>query len=265
MKAITSPANPNVKRLSKLRSRKGRAESDTFLVEGFSIIEEALSSMCKIRTIIVEEKQADSPSGKLLISRAERAGAEVLILTNPLFKKISSMDTPQGVAAEVARPETTNLKRKKPKGLSLLVERLRDPRNMGLLSRTALAAGVEAVYLSRDSVDPFHPFAVQASMGAVLHLSMHTDFNAADVIEYFRTNGGETYATAPREGISPAEWKPKAGPVLLVLGNESRGVSPEVQQLCVTTITIPISPKAESLNIAVAAGVLCFQYKMKDR
>lgn len=263
MKTITSAANPKVKALAKLRSRKGRAAAGSFLVEGFSVVEEAFSSKCRVRAVILEEKHAAGQKWDMVISRAERAGAEVVVLSGALFKKISGMDTTQGVAAEVARPQWADWKKEKPKGPSLLVEELRDPRNLGLLARTALAAGAEAVFLTKDSVDPFHPFAVQVSMGAALHLPVYTDVEAAEVIEHFKANRGEVFATAPRGGIPLTEWKPGKGAVLFVLGNESRGVSPEVLELCDAVVTIPLSPRAESLNIAVTAGILCFHKQIK--
>ncbi|MEW6203395.1 MAG: RNA methyltransferase [bacterium] len=261
MKVITSPDNPCVRRFASLRTHKGREQTGAFLAEGVSLIEDALNSNCRVNTLFVRSDIVENKRIKSLLKKAQSEDVKVIITSERVFKKITSRETPQGVAAEIAKPMLPPLEKVRTRGLLIMAERLQDPRNAGLLLRTSLAAGVNAVFLTTDSVDPFHPAAVQTSMGAILHLPVYTKVNPVDLINTIRTIGGKVYAALPGGAIDMLKWKPPPQPLLLVFGNESGGVSDGVRKNCDSTISIPIFGKIESLNVSVAAGILCYRYR----
>ena len=261
MKIITSPDNPCVRRLYSLRTHKGREQAGTFLAEGIALIEDALNSNCRVNTLLVRSDIVENNRVKSLLKKAQSEDVKVIITSEKVFKKITTRETPQGVAAEIEKPELPQLKKAPLQGLLIMAERLQDPRNAGLLLRTSLAAGVNTVFLTTGSVDPFHPTAVQTSMGAILHLPVYTKVNPIDLIAAVRTRGGKAYAAMPGGAIDMLKWKPPPPPLLLIFGNESSGVSDMVRKNCDGTIAIPIFGKIESLNVAVAAGILSYWYR----
>ena len=260
-KIITSHSNPFILKIVSLHTHKGREREGAFLAEGFSIVEDALSSACRVRTLIIRNDMLENKRTKFLLKKAEKKVIKTIVVSEKVFQKITTRETPQGIAAEIEEPILPPWEKALPHGLLLMVERLQDPRNAGLLLRTSLAAGVNAVFLTRDSVDPFHPISVQTSMGAVLHLPVYTKVDPIRLIDCVHASGGEAYAAMPGGTIDMRKWNPSASLQLLVFGNESRGVSDTVRETCNGTISIPIFGKVESLNIAVAAGILCYQFK----
>ncbi|MEW5947220.1 MAG: RNA methyltransferase [bacterium] len=260
---VTSPRNPHAARLAALHARKGRKKHDSFLVEGFSIVEDALRSPCRVKTLVARDDVAGTARARRILKTAGAAGAAVVTVSARVFDGLTTRETPQGIAAEVAAPPPRAWSETPAAGLGILMERLGDPRNAGLLFRTALAAGAGAVFLTRGSVDPFNPAAVQTSMGAVLFLPIHPDSDPAAVIGHFRRSGGKCFAALPRGGKRMDRWTPPPPPVLFAFGNEASGVSKELLKLCDGAVTVPLFGGAESLNVAVAAGILCCDYMIR--
>ena len=229
MERITSASNPVVKRLKALREAKARQESGLFLVEGEVMLREALACGLKPAEALAEEESA-------LTDELARAGAVVRLAVRAAIEAACDTKTPQGVCASFTMPRRTSV----PGGARRLValDGVQDPGNLGTIWRTADAAGFDALLLGAGCADPWSPKVQRASMGSGFRVVV----SALD--------GAPLYArTQPKSGEK----------LVLVIGNEARGVSPEVQRMADVKLKIPMRGEAESLNAAVAAGILMYE------
>ncbi len=135
---------------------------------------------------------------------------------------------------------------------------VRDPGNAGTVVRTADAAGAAAVVFADETVDPTNPKAVRASAGSIFHLPIVAGGPATEIVRHLGAVGYTTVASVPRgaTAYTAFDWR---RPVALVLGNEATGLDPEVAGVVDTAVTVPLSGRAESLNVSAAAAVLCFE------
>ena len=146
-------------------------------------------------------------------------------------------------------------------GVALWLERIQDPGNLGAIVRSAAGLGAAAVLLSPDCADPFGHAAVRGSAGAVFRVPMERGVMAAKAAERLREKGGEIWATGP--GGRPLEgWSP-IRPCLVMLGAEGAGLSPEAGDLADGELTIPLANEVESLNVAVATGILLHHLRQR--
>jgi len=244
-KMITGLQNPLVKHLVRLKKDSAyRKESGSVLVEGKKILSE-LPSEIKIKTLIVTDFEL-VPKG---ISCNE------IIQVNPaVFKKICHTISPEGIAAEIMIPEP-----KKIDDLHRIValDRVSDPGNLGTICRTALALGWEAVFLLTGCCDLWNDKVIRASKGAVFKIPFVVgDWDElADIMHRNKMTG----LAADLEGELPEKFS-EIQKIVLVLGNESEGLSKEAGQFC-KRVTIPIDPGMESLNVSIAGGILMYALK----
>lgn len=240
MEMITSLQNPLVKFLFKLRTNHDfRREEGAVVLEGATLIEEVCAKV--------------TPK-KILVSHPENLPKSLrsfpyLLVSEEIIKKISGTLHPEGILAEIPLPlpkKLTKLKR------LLILDRVGDPGNLGTILRTALAFDWDAVFLLKGGCDPFNDKALRASKGALFYLPYQEgDWNEAKrLISQFELSP----FAADIKGMPLKKLQaPKA--IALVLGNEAQGISDEVLNDC-KALTIPMSGKMESLNVAVAGGIL---------
>lgn len=248
MKRIESPKNDRIKQIKKLHTKKGRDESRLFLIEGVHLIEEALKYDGIIKEIYVEENFSLPPHFKL-------QNVAVTYVTERVMIEIAQTETPQGIVA-VCKQLTHRINFKE--GSYLLIDRVQDPGNVGTMIRTADAAGLTAVILGKGTVDVYNDKVIRASQGSIFHIPVLKE-NLCDWIE----NNGENiriYGTALTNGKS-YETVEKRDNFALIVGNEGEGVSEELLRKTDANLFIPIYGKAESLNVAVATGILLYQLK----
>lgn len=259
VETISSLTNNKVKELASLTTKKGRATRNSFPAEGVKIIEECLNCGAKIIRIAVSEELFGDSRFTPLLENVARSGASVISVSREAMKKMSGMQTPPGILAEVAKPESPSPAEIEFNGPVVLACEIRDPRNAGLLVRTAAGAGAEAVIFTNGSVDPFHPEAVQSSMGGLFHIPILWDVTAAEIIELAKKAKASVVATVATGGVSAAKWAARdEGGFLLLLGNEGAGLAPELEQAADVKVTLPMHNNVESLNVAVSAGVLLY-------
>lgn len=235
-KEILSQHHLLIKHLVKLRtSRKYRREVQRVFIEGRKIVTELGPS---IQTLIVR-KGEQIPLG----------GKETYIVSDQVFKKISGVKSPEGVAAEIKLPPLADLSKKK---WILALDTINDPGNLGTLIRTALAFGFEGIFLTPCCVDPYNEKALRAAKGATFKMPMQIG-SLSSLSQNFH------FYIADLEGecIDSIAFK---SPAILLLGNESRGISKEVQKMG-TPVTIPITSNVESLNVTIAGGILMHAIK----
>ena len=242
MREISSLTHPLVKHLVSLRqSAVYRDVNNSVLVHGQKMVHELLSER-PFRLLVVADE-------RLIPSHVP--AAEIIVANQAILEKITGVPTPEGIAAEVERPVWEDLSFSK---RVLALDGISDPGNLGTLLRTALALGWDGVYLLDGCCDPYNDKALRASMGATFRLSIAR--GSWDELESKSFTRGWAAYVAELSGMEPSEV-PERDNILLVLGNEARGPSSRAHGLC-ASVTIPMSGEMESLNVAVAGGILMY-------
>ncbi|KGR78759.1 TrmH family RNA methyltransferase [Ureibacillus manganicus] len=254
MKRIESTQNSLVKHWKKLVTmRKEREKTGEYLIEGFHLVEEALKNKDQIIQIIVREG-VDLP---LLWSIDEVTMIEV---TDAVAREIAETENSQGVFAHckqraVSEEEKHNWKK------VLLIDAVQDPGNIGTMIRTADAAGLDAVILGKGSVDAFNPKTVRSAQGSHFHIPVVRG-DLLEWIESLQEQDIPVYGTALENAIPYTEVK-SSDEFAVILGNEGSGIHPQLLDKTNQNLIIPIFGQAESLNVAVATGILLYQLVKK--
>ena len=254
---ITSLQNERVKAARALHMRKEREETGLFLAEGLKIAVEAMELGRAPRTVMYAAEAADHPLLKRLLAYTREHGGDALEVTRDILGKVSRKDNPQTVVS-VFPQHWTPLDALDPSAAHVWVAlaAVRDPGNLGTVIRTADAAGCGGVLLVGDTCDPWSVEAVRATMGSIFATPL---FRASDAefLSWRRRWPGPvvgTLLTATQDHLE-AEYR---RPTLLLLGNEAQGLSPELAAACDTAVKIPMRGRADSLNLAVAAGIMIY-------
>jgi TrmH family RNA methyltransferase len=233
-----------------LADRSARQKAGIFVLEGSRLAEEALAAGLTAR-LVLHTPELDRRA-RSLVEAFARAGCETLTVTPRLLAASSEIDTAPGLLVVAERPD---LRPPSPLRLAVVADGLADPGNFGSLMRTSVAAGVEALFLTPGTVDPYNPKVVRGAMGAHFHLPLAPLDDGADSQAL---SGLELWLAEPGAGVPyhQVEW---GRPLALILGNEARGVSPEWRSRAAGSVHIPMRRAAESLNAAVAAAVILFE------
>lgn len=236
---ITSLQHPLVKHLVKLRTNSVyRYEQQALVLEGVKPIQEA-SSVTKLLYTPAYASWASSFVG------------EKWQINEAILHKVSGMISPEGLLAEIRMPSFVTLENAKQ---VVALEGIRDPGNLGTLLRTALALGWETIYLLPENCDLFNEKVLRAARGAHFKLAL-VQGTTEQLQQWVQTNHVQSLV-ADLEGITPANL-PFISPRVLVLGNEARGPSTTIHHFC-QSVTVPMSGEMESLNVAVAGGILLY-------
>lgn len=249
---ITSARNEKVKRWRKLSTRKGREEFGSILIEGEKLLKEATVAGWKVRSVIVSDEGIER-----LESLSYLDEVSVYALYPSTFSQLVDTQTPQGVAAEVVVPENKDGYRIRGEEPVLLLDAIRDPGNLGTILRTAEAAGVRDVWLGAGTVDPFNPKVVRSAMGSLFRSRIRR-VDLREAIPELKKQGYWVAGTSPRGEKAHFDCHyPKQTAILL--GNEGKGVSAEIDSLVDDRVKIPMPGQVESLNVSVTAGILLFE------
>lgn len=245
MKYIQSDKNPQVKQWKKLLTRKERDKTGMFLVEGFHLVEEALTKQEDVEEIILSEK-TELPPG------LDYGSIPVTVVTDEISRQLADTETTQGIFAVCRQPKQTLTKGKS----YLLIDSVQDPGNLGTMIRTADAAGIDAVVVGKGSVDMYNPKVLRSAQGSHFHLPVLSG-DLSEWITKLQAEHIPVYGTALENGVVYTEVDSKETFALLV-GNEGSGVKKELLHKTTQNLYIPIYGKSESLNVAVAAGILLY-------
>lgn len=243
---LTSVKNEKVKNWRKLHNRKDRMKSNTFLIEGFHLIEEAIASNWQIEEIIVQEN-VTIPNWDLT--------SPVVKVSENVFQHISQTKTPQGIAAVVYFKMFNDIVG----DYVLLLDRIQDPGNLGTIIRTADAAGFDAVILGEGTVDLYNDKVIRATQGSIFHIPVIQD-NLIERIVTLKNGGYQIWASALTNSKDYHNIK-ATSKVALVMGNEGSGIQEQILTQADEMIKIPIYGKAESLNVSIAAGILMYHIR----
>jgi len=250
---ITSSSNDRVKYVRKLQAQKSFRHEDRCLVlEGVRLVEEIARASLVPTLVFYTEALAEDARGKAILTTLRGLEAPCIPVSESVMEDCSDTVTPQGILAVLPFPD---LDPPHPPTFVLIIDRLRDPGNLGTLLRTALAAGVEYVLLTPGTVDFSNPKVVRAAMGAHLWVPIQdADWDTiADVVSecavWVAAAGGAKVYTE-------VSW---ARPAALIVGSEAHGAGDQARSLAEGRISIPISPLVDSLNAAVAGAVILFE------
>jgi len=249
---ITSLTNPQAKRVKRLHSQKGRWQAQCFIVEGLRLVEEALRAGNVPALMFYTSRLEDSARGRALLASAKDNSVRPTLVSEKVMRAMATTTTPQSVLAVLPRPASSWSERPT---LLLILDRLRDPGNLGSALRTAEAAGVDGVLLAPGSVDAYNPKAVRGGMGAHFRLILRP----ASWREIEQATKGLRVWLAEPHGGSPYYEVDWSSPSALIIGGEAEGASVEAQRLTSGWVSIPMTGQAESLNAAVAAGIILFE------
>ncbi len=290
MELITSVNNQRVKEVANLKQKKYRTESGTFFAEGLRAVQEAVQYADVTELFYTEaeagrldvvleaaesvtadtkeksenKKNANNNNAGTSKKRNEAAnGIRMYQVDEKVMAKLSDTKAPQGVLAVIRTPEQ-NLRQLRPGTASdnnapvIILDRVQDPGNLGTIIRTADAVGALGLILLEGCVDAYSPKVVRASMGSLFHLPVVQDVTAEEALTWCYRNGYEPAATALKnaQNVYKADISKK---MAFLFGNEANGVAEELQAAAETRLFIPMAGLAESMNVAMAAGIILFE------
>lgn len=252
-RAVTSLTNPTVKAARALHMRKERDASGLFLVEGLKSVIEAVRSGRAPRLLLHGAGAADHP---LTLEAASVAG-ETVEVSDAILAKISRRDNPQAVLG-VFDQAFTPLRDFDPAAARCWValQAVRDPGNLGTIIRTADAAGCGGVILVGECCDPYSVEAVRATMGSIFAVPL-ARANVSEFIAWRETWPGAVVGTL-LSAVTDFRAADYRHPTLILMGNEQAGLPDDLAAICDVTVKIPMRGRADSLNLAVATGVMIY-------
>ncbi len=252
MEIITSRQNPAVVAAAKLADKKYREQTGTFAFEGEKLLAEAMSA--GVRLVRVFATEAAYQKYEILFRRIP-AGVTSLV-SETVYEKLSFEKSPQGIfcVAEIPAPREEG-----DGSFVLLLDGVADPGNFGAVLRSADAFGVDMVYAGGAGADLYHPKVIRACMGSLFRVSVRTQPDMVDKIRRLREDGFRIYAAALDARAIDIRQADFSGKIGFVIGNEGHGISAPVLAACDGCIVIPMREGPQSLNAAVASGVVLWE------
>ena len=256
MQVITSKDNEIIKNIRKLKEKKYRDSAGEYIVEGVKLIEEAIEEDVKIKKIVVceeclEGKEIDQ---KLLYKIAKY---ECIYVTAKVFGLLTDVVTPQGMLAVIEKRSSED-EINYTEDVIVVLDGIQDPGNLGTILRTVDSVGLSQIVLSKTSVDAYNPKVVRSTMGAIFRVKIIEAENLVETLKNMKKHKFKVVATSlsGSESIYKMDYNKK----VIVIGNESKGVSKEILDVSDSKIKIPMLGKTESLNASIATGVILYEY-----
>ena len=256
MQTITSKDNELIKHIRKLKDKKYRDESNEYVVEGVKLVEEAVKENAKIKQIIVCEdttRTYEIPTHIML----EIARYECISVSNKIFNIITQVTNPQGIMAIIEK-NAQDAQIDYSQDIIVVLDDVQDPGNLGTILRTVDSIGLNQIIVSKGTADAFNSKVVRSTMGAIFRIKIIEVENLAQAIKEMRKHHFKLMVTSLQtdNSIYDIEFNKK----IIVIGNESNGVSKEIQDMADEKAKIPMLGRTESLNASVAAGVVMYEY-----
>ncbi len=256
---ITSTSNAQIKKLLQLqRKSKVRDEEQIFLAEGLRMFLEVPKD--RVQKVYISETLYDKKKQELNLDRFS-----VEILSDTVFQHVSDTKTPQGILCVVQQKKyeiEELLKLENPH--FIVLDNLQDPGNLGTIVRTAEGAGVNAVFLSKESVDIYNPKTIRSTMGSIYRMPVVYVDDLLELLDTFKKKGIKSYA-AHLEGEKDYDKENYQSGTAILVGNEGNGLRDEVADHADVWVKIPMQGQVESLNAAIAASILMFEVYRQRR
>jgi TrmH family RNA methyltransferase len=261
VKEVTSLANPLVKDIRALALKKFRDRDNAFIAEGLKLVIDALDQGWSIRTLAFAKAGRGNAAVEKIAARTVAAGGTVLEVTEKVLGAITRRDNPQMVVG-VFTQQVVPLASIRPSGDDVWVglDRVRDPGNLGTIIRTVDAAGAKGVILVGDCTDPFSLETVRATMGSIFSVPV-AKASAEAFLAWRRDFPGLAVGTHLKGAVDYRSVDFDGRPVLLLMGNEQQGLPDDLAASCDRLLRIPQAGHADSLNLAVATGVMLFEIR----
>ena len=255
---IEDPSHYQIERIRRLQTRAEREHTGLYYIEGMRFVARALSQGAPIEALVACPHLQTHPFARHLTRREQRSGTPILTVTPAVMCGLGSVEDPQGIGA-VVRQRWTSLERIRPANAPcwVMLETMRSSGNLGTILRTADATGGSGLILLGNAIDPYDPATVRATMGA----QFEQRFVRTSVDELRVWHGRRHFTLVGTAPAAATDYQKVdfRGPTMLLLGDERKGLSRELQALCDTTIRIPMVGGTDSLNVSVAAGVLLYE------
>jgi TrmH family RNA methyltransferase len=261
VKEVTSLSNPLVKDIKALALKKFRDEQHAFMAEGLKLVIDALDLGWRIRTLVFAKAAQGNPAIEKVAARTVASGALVLEVSEKVLSAITRRDNPQMVVGVFAQKYTA-LKDVRPAGDDVWValDRVRDPGNLGTVIRTIDAVGARGLILVGDTTDPFSLETVRATMGSVFAVPI-ARASTLEFLAWRKGFAGLVAGTHLKGAVDYRSVDYAGWPVLLLMGNEQQGLPDELAAACDRLVRIPQAGRADSLNLAVATGVMLYEVR----
>lgn len=261
---IVSEANQQIKEIIKLQKQsKYRYKKVQFVTEGLKMLSEAAKCGCLKKIYISNFIMAKIQDIPTLVDFLKKYPYEVV--EDKIFKNISDTVTTQGILGIAQMPEY-NIETilNDDRHMWLLLDRIRDPGNLGTIMRTAEGAGISAIIMNKGTVDLFNPKTIRSTMGAIFRMSFIYVDDLTDIIKKIKNNGYNVYGMAMKGSVvyDKKDYTKGAG---IVIGSEADGLSENILEYISGTIRIPMEGDIESLNAAVAAAVVMYETARQRR
>jgi len=254
---ITSKDNETIKHIRKLKEKKYRDEFNEYIIEGIKLIKEAINEKAEIKTIIVCDN-CDKNETIEQNMMYEIAKYNCVYVDEKIFSHITEVQNPQGILAVIGKGNKEE-KIDYSQDMIVILDDIQDPGNLGTILRTVDSAGLKQIIVSKKSGDAYNPKVVRSTMGAIFRVNIIESQNLVNTIKDIQKNKFKVLATAleTNDTIYDIDFSEK---VAIVIGNEANGVSKEVLEIADNKVKIPMLGKTESLNAAVATGIVIYEY-----
>ena len=255
---ISSITNSRIKYIRSLVHRSEREQAQLFFIEGIRIVAEAIQLHAEIQTLVYAPTLLKSSFGMELVRQQEQRGVSCLEVSADVFKSLSVKDGPQGLGAVVSQHWEHLHSIQGNEGLCwIALDSAQDPGNIGTILRTSDAVGAAGLLLLGSCADPYDAGALRASMGAIFSQRLvKTSF--AEFVQWKRERGLTVIGTSDK-GSEPYRTATYRRPLVLLMGSEREGLSQEQQAVCDAMVQIPMVGRSDSLNLAVATGVVLYE------
>jgi len=257
---IKSKDNPTIKMYVRLaESKKERKNYNMYVLEGYRLICDALSENSSVKQILMTEYAYEKYYNDL--SQADLKEVKMLIISNELGMKISCTEKTQGIFAICSIPVFSDLRQALESGKHYMVlYQIQDPGNLGMIIRTADAVGIDGVILSQ-TCELFNPKTIRSTMGSVFRTKIFNDCNIDEILEICRDKGISTYAAVIDSNAENLKKCLFTDGGAVIIGNEGNGLPSDVSDACDKKVTIKMNGNVNSLNAAMAAGIMMWEMK----
>jgi len=256
---IESKENNLFKNTKKLKERKNRNKSNKYVIEGVRLVEEAFKAKVSIDYLIVTKDGTEKLEQFLKSYITE--DMRIYEISDNLFKELICTETPQGILAVI---NMNRVPLEANGSFYLLCDKLQDPGNLGTIIRTAHAAGVQGIILTKGTVDIYNEKTIRSTMGSIFYIPIHYEDDNLSLVKHLKEDGFNLVVTSLDTDKDFFE-EDLRGKTILTVGNEGNGVSDEVLDLADTKVKIPMPGNAESLNVAIATSVIMYEKVRQDR
>ncbi|MBZ9964310.1 TrmH family RNA methyltransferase [Mesorhizobium sp. BR1-1-2] len=261
VKEVTSLANPLVKDIKALALKKFRDQQNAFMAEGLKLVIDALDLGWQIRTLVFAKAGRGNAAVEKVAARTVASGGTVLEVSEKVLVAITRRDNPQMVIGVFSQKLLALKDIRADNGdVWVALDRVRDPGNLGTVIRTVDAVGAKGVILVGDTTDPFSVETVRATMGSIFAVPVAKATTEA----FLAWRGGFSGLVAGTHLKGAVDYRSvdfSRGPVLLMMGNEQQGLPESLAASCDRLLRIPQAGRADSLNLAVATGVMLFEIR----